>query len=72
MIPNDSSRNINKPFNHIISRLYLTMKQYHNYVKIQCPDDFVTERVIMLNTPRFPSFHEELKSMQNVGFYVLI
>lgn len=48
------------------------MKQYHNYVKIQCPDDFVTERVIMLNTPRFPSFHEELKSLQNIGFYVLI
>lgn len=48
------------------------MTQYHNYVKIHCPDDFVTERVIMLNTPRFPSFHEELKSLQNVGFYVLI
>lgn len=48
------------------------MKQYHNYVKIHWPDDFVTERVIMLNTPRFPSFHEELKSLQNIGFYVLI
>lgn len=53
------------------------MTQYHNYVrslvKIHCPDDFVTERVIMLNTPKFPLFHEELnKSLQNVGFYVLI
>lgn len=52
------------------------MKQYHNYVhslvKIHCPDDFVTERVIMLNTPKFPLFHVERKSMQNICFYVLI
>lgn len=49
------------------------MNQYHNYVhslvKIHCPDDFVTERVIILNTHKF---HEELKSLQNVGFYVHI
>lgn len=49
------------------------MNQYHNYVhslvKIHCPDDFVTERVIILNTHKF---REELKSLQNVGFYVPI
>lgn len=51
------------------------MNQYHNYVhslvKIHCPDDFVTERVIILHVNTH-KFHEELKSLQNVGFYVPI